>query len=62
MTYQVLHSDVLSDIYFSDKKYHIIITNPPFSAGKSAVRLFIEQSYEHLHDDGILWMVVPTNK
>ncbi len=62
LTYKVLHSDVLSDDYFSDKKYHIIITNPPFSAGKSVVKSFIEQSYAHLHDNGILWMVVPTNK
>ena len=60
--YNVLNSDVLSDNYFSDKKYNTILTNPPFSAGKKTVTAFIEQSYSHLVEGWVLWMVVPTNK
>lgn len=60
--YNVVNSDVLSNDYFVDKKYNIILTNPPFSAGKKTVTSFIEQSYNHLVEGWVLWMVVPTNK
>lgn len=62
LTYHSICSHLLSDNYFSDKKYHIIITNPPFSAGKSTVKAFIQSSYDHLVEWWVLWMVVPTNK
>lgn len=60
--FNVLNSDVLADPYFVDKKYDIIITNPPFSAGKKTVTAFIQQSYDHLAEGGVLWIVVLTNK
>ncbi len=62
LTYHIIESDILSEDYFSDKSYTIILTNPPFSAGKKTVTHFIEQAYTHLKDWGILWIVVPTNK
>lgn len=62
LTYYSVCSDLLSDNYFSDQKYHTIITNPPFSAGKSTVKEFIQSSYDHLVEWWVLWMVVPTNK
>lgn len=40
----------------------MIISNPPFSAGKKVVQAFIRQSYDHLRPGGKLWLVVPTNK
>jgi 16S rRNA (guanine1207-N2)-methyltransferase len=52
----------LSDLYFLDKKYTTIITNPPFSAGKKVVQWCIQQAYDHLTDWGVVWIVVPTNK
>jgi 16S rRNA G1207 methylase RsmC len=48
LTYHTVCSDLLSDTYFSDKKYNTIITNPPFSAGKAIVKEFIQSSYDHL--------------
>lgn len=62
LTYKVVGSDVLSDAYFLEKMYQVIITNPPFSAGKKVVCDFIQQAYNHLDRDGLLWIVVPTNK
>lgn len=55
-------SDILSDSYFLKKSYDIIISNPPFSAGKQVVKEFIRQAYNHLRPGGRLWLVVPTNK
>ena len=62
LTYNTICSDLLSDVYFFDKKYDVIVTNPPFSAGKSTVKEFIQSSYDHLVEWWVLWMVVPTNK
>jgi 16S rRNA (guanine1207-N2)-methyltransferase len=62
LTHHIICSDLLSDNYFSDKKYTTILSNPPFSAGKKIVKEFIQLSYDHLLDWWILWMVVPTNK
>ncbi len=46
--YTITNSDILSDLYFADKQYDVIITNPPFSAGKKVVKQFLTQAYEHL--------------
>lgn len=62
LTHHTVCSDLLSDSYFSDKKYTTILSNPPFSAGKAVVKEFIQSSYEHLLEWWVLWMVVPTNK
>ncbi len=62
LTYHTVCSHLLSDHYFSDKKYNVVITNPPFSAGKAIVKEFIQSSYDHLIEWWILRMVVPTNK
>jgi 16S rRNA (guanine1207-N2)-methyltransferase len=62
LTYTTICTSILSDSYFSDKKYDMIVTNPPFSAGKAVVREFIQSSYNHLSDGWVFWIVVPTNK
>ena len=50
LTHHTLCSHLLSDNYFSDKKYTTIITNPPFSAGKAIVKEFIQSAYDHLSE------------
>ncbi len=62
LTIHVQHSHILSDLYFSDKLYDIVITNPPFSAGKKIVKQFISQAYEHLSSQGVVRIVIPTKK
>jgi 16S rRNA (guanine1207-N2)-methyltransferase len=58
----VLKSDIFSNPELKDKKFDVILTNPPFSAGKKICIAFIEQSLEHLNDDGSLQLVAPHNK
>ncbi|MBQ8292446.1 MAG: class I SAM-dependent methyltransferase [Bacilli bacterium] len=41
-----------------DKTYDIIISNPPIRAGKKVVFAILEGAYEHLVDDGELWIVI----
>lgn len=55
-------SDILSDPYFSHQTYSMIVTNPPFSAGKKIVQGCIKQSYDHLEVGWVLRVVVPTYK
>lgn len=62
LSYHVIVSDILDNTYFQEKRYHCIISNPPFSAGKKVVQQFISQSYQHLHTNGQLRLVAPTNK
>ena len=48
-----------SDIYENiNKKYDMIITNPPIHAGKNKVYEIIEQAKEHLNKNGKLWVVI----
>lgn len=59
---KVILSDILANDYFQDKAYDLILTNPPFAAGKKVVRGFLRQGYEHLAPDGQIRCVAPTNK
>jgi 16S rRNA (guanine1207-N2)-methyltransferase len=59
---KVFKSDIYSNVELADKKFDIVLTNPPFSAGKSVCIEFIEQSFEHLNDTGSLQLVAPHNK
>lgn len=40
------------------EKYDIIITNPPIRAGKDVVHQILTESYQHLHENGELWVVI----
>ncbi|PLS10286.1 class I SAM-dependent methyltransferase [Neobacillus cucumis] len=53
------------DIYVSDRLLNVkgdifaaILTNPPIRAGKQIVHDIFEQSYEHLAQNGELWVVI----
>ena len=48
-----------SDIYEKvDKKYGLIITNPPIRAGKKVVYEILMNAKEHLTEDGMLFFVI----
>ncbi len=59
---EVFQSDIFLNPKTSDKKFDIILTNPPFSAGKSVCIEFIKQSFSHLNKNGSLQLVAPHNK
>lgn len=59
---KILKSDIFSNPEIHDKKFDIILTNPPFSAGKKVCIEFIKQSLEHLNQEGLLQLVAPHNK
>ncbi|WP_042202362.1 class I SAM-dependent methyltransferase [Paenibacillus camerounensis] len=52
----VKESDVLSAV--QGQKFDVILTNPPIRAGKAVVHQIFEQAFEHLNENGILWVVI----
>jgi 16S rRNA (guanine1207-N2)-methyltransferase len=58
----VYKSNIFTNPKLHDEKFDVILTNPPFSAGKSVCIEFIKQSYEHLNKKGLLELVAPHNK
>lgn len=38
--------------------YDMIVTNPPIKAGKDTIYRFFEDSYKHLKDEGVLYVVI----
>jgi 16S rRNA G1207 methylase RsmC len=58
----VVKSDIFANPLLKDKKFDVILTNPPFSAGKKVCTEFIEQSFDHLNQNGSLQLVAPHNK
>lgn len=52
----------VSDMYEKiDKKYDLIITNPPIRAGKGVYLTILTSSFNYLNDDGELWFVMRNN-
>lgn len=48
-----------SNIYeFIDKKYDFIVTNPPIRVGKDILYQILFGAYEHLKENGSLWLVI----
>ena len=39
-------------------KFDMIVTNPPIRAGKAVVHEILEGSFDHLNDDGVLYVVI----
>lgn len=39
-------------------KFDMVVTNPPIRAGKAVVHEILEGSFEHLNDDGVLYVVI----
>lgn len=36
----------------------VVVTNPPIRAGKQLVHTFVDQAYQHLRSDGLLYVVI----
>ena len=58
----ILKSDIFNNPELNRKKFDVILTNPPFSAGKKVCTEIIQQSHEHLNRDGLFQLVAPHNK
>lgn len=41
-----------------NKKYDVIVTNPPIRAGKQVVSEIVSKSYEYLNENGEVWIVI----
>lgn len=59
---EVLKSDMFSNPNLHERKFDVILTNPPFSAGKEVCKAFIRQSHDHLKHNGLFQLVAPHNK
>ncbi|MGV8150713.1 MAG: class I SAM-dependent methyltransferase [Candidatus Woesearchaeota archaeon] len=59
---EVMKSDIFSNPSMKEKIFDIILTNPPFSAGKKVCFNFIEESFKHLNKKGLFQLVAPHNK
>ena len=55
----IFESDVYSNV--SDVDYTDIVTNPPIRAGKKVIYKIFEEAYDHLDDEGTLWIVIRKN-
>lgn len=56
---QVIVNIFKSDVYEKvNKTYDIIVTNPPVRAGKKVVIEILEGAYQHLNENGSLWVIL----
>lgn len=53
---KILESDIFSAV--AGQTFDIILTNPPIRAGKAVVHRIFEEAYEHLNENGALWVVI----
>lgn len=56
----VVQSDAFTNI--ADRDFDVILTNPPFRAGKKVVYPMMEAAYEHLKTGGALYTVCMTRQ
>lgn len=53
---KIYESDRLQNV--TEGNFAAILTNPPIRAGKKVVHEIFEQSYDHLKENGELWVVI----
>lgn len=53
---EIYESNIYENV--KDRDFTSIITNPPIRAGKSVIYKMFEEAYEHLQEDGDLWVVI----
>ncbi|GAB6992504.1 class I SAM-dependent methyltransferase [Paenibacillus pini] len=52
----ILESDLFDAV--EGKLFDVVLTNPPIRAGKETVHAIFEQAWEHLRDNGSIWVVI----
>lgn len=52
---EIFESDLYSNI---DKKFDLIISNPPIRTGKKVIYTLYKEAFLHLNEKGSLWIVV----
>lgn len=52
----VLQSDIYESV--KDRRYDVILTNPPIRAGKQVVHRIFEEGYNLLNPGGKMWVVI----
>lgn len=57
---EVLHGDGFEPV--AGRRFHLIVTNPPWRQGKAFVGAWLEQARDHLHPGGRLALVVRTKQ
>lgn len=53
---EVLQSDLFEAV--KERRFDVIVTNPPIRAGKAVVHRIFEEGYELLKDGGSMWIVI----
>ena len=57
---EILHSNLYQAL--SDRVFDDILSNPPFAAGKELNTRLITEAFQHLNENGALWLVAFHNK
>ncbi len=52
---EIFQSNIYENV---NKKYNYILSNPPIRAGKKVIYEIYEKAYEHLEDEGVLYVVI----
>uniref|UniRef100_A9A678 Methyltransferase small n=1 Tax=Methanococcus maripaludis (strain C6 / ATCC BAA-1332) TaxID=444158 RepID=A9A678_METM6 len=55
---EVFQGDLYEKV--KNKKYSVIISNPPIKAGKDLIHKIISKGYELLNENGSIWVVIQT--
>lgn len=53
----ILESDLFAALT-EDRKFDVVLTNPPIRAGKAVVHAIFEGAYDRLKQGGALWIVI----
>lgn len=52
----ILESDLFAGV--EGQQFDVVLTNPPIRAGKETVHAIFEKAWNHLAEDGQLWVVI----
>lgn len=59
-----IHANIYKSFIYENVQgsYDVIVTNPPVRAGKEVVTTILQESIEHLNENGSLWVILKRNK
>ena len=59
-----IHANIYKSFIYENVQgsYDVIVTNPPVRAGKEVVTTILQESIEHLNENGSLWVILQRNK